>query len=191
MSANQNYKIIITGPVGAGKTTAIGALSDIPPVSTEARPKDKVALLKPTTTVALDYGTMDLDTNVRIHLYGTPGQSRFDFMWDIMADGALGIILLLNNASSDPMADLQQFLSVFSGFLETAAFCVGVTHMDKKATPTLDDYREELAKVTAAHRIPVFSVDGRSRYDMNIVLMALLGKIEPRIVAEAINAASE
>ncbi len=191
MSTEQNYKIIISGPVGAGKTTAISALSDIPPVSTDAHPTDEVANIKDATTVAMDYGTINLGANIRVHLYGTPGQDRFDFMWDIMADGALGIILLINNARPDPLSDMRQFLSAFSSFIETSTFCVGITHMDERTTPTLDDYREEVAKHTLGRVVPVFSVDGRSKYDMNIILMSMLGMIEPLIVADTINVASE
>ena len=72
------HKIIFAGPVGAGKTTAIGAISDIPPITTDAVASDMTANRKPNTTVAMDYGLMKLDGLERVHLYGTPGQERFD-----------------------------------------------------------------------------------------------------------------
>src|SRR5690606_3823761 len=78
------YKILFTGPVGAGKTTAITSLSDTPPVLTESLASDGTMRRKPTTTVALDYGVMRLSVKDQLHLYGTPGQERFDFMWDIL-----------------------------------------------------------------------------------------------------------
>ncbi|HHB13176.1 MAG TPA: GTP-binding protein [Chromatiales bacterium] len=187
MNTQQNYKIIISGPVGAGKTTAIAALSDIVPVRTDARPTDEVAAAKNATTVALDYGTIELGAEAKVHLYGTPGQDRFDFMWDIMTDGALGLILLMNNAQPDPLADLRQFLSAFSDFLQTAPFCVGVTHMDVKSTPTLEDYHKAMSRQVRDRVVPVFSVDGRSRRDVNVLLMAMLGMIEPRILADVAN----
>ncbi len=185
MSESLNYKIIISGPVGAGKTTAISALSDIPPVQTDARPTDDVVKMKNATTVALDYGTIDLGGNAKVHLYGTPGQDRFDFMWDIMLDGALGLILLMNNANPDPLQDLHRFLSAFSDFLDGMPLCVGVTHMDQASTPSLEEFHE----VIAQHRlvVPVFSVDGRSHEDMNVLLMAMLGMIEPEILVDAMN----
>ena len=77
------YKIVFAGPVGAGKTTAIKSLSDIEVVSTDASATDDVKLMKATTTVAMDYGLMRLDNGYQVRLYGTPGQKRFDFMWDI------------------------------------------------------------------------------------------------------------
>ena len=97
-----NYKIIFTGPVGAGKTTAIASLSDIPPVSTEEKATDFSNPEKLNTTVALDYGKVTLEGGGCIHLYGTPGQKRFDFMWDILTTGGLGLILLLDNTRTDP-----------------------------------------------------------------------------------------
>ena len=97
-----NYKIIFTGPVGAGKSTAIAALSDVPPVTTDEQASDMTKDLKPTTTVAMDYGVMKLDGDERIHLYGTPGQERFNFMWDILSEGGLGLVMLLDNTRTDP-----------------------------------------------------------------------------------------
>src|SRR5690625_6233998 len=85
------YKILFTGPVGSDKTTAIQSLSDIGVVSTEASASDDVKSLKPTTTVAMDYGLMKLPNGDQVRLYGTPGQKRFDFMWDILARDALGL----------------------------------------------------------------------------------------------------
>ena len=78
--AEVEHKIIFAGPVGAGKTTAIGAISDIPVVATEARATDAVALRKNRTTVAMDYGLMILDGGIKLHLYGAPGQERFSFI---------------------------------------------------------------------------------------------------------------
>lgn len=83
-------KIIFTGPVGVGKTTAIASLSDEPPVQTDASASDMTSVRKGYTTVAMDYGLIQLDENTKIHLYGTPGQERFDFMWDILSQGQYG-----------------------------------------------------------------------------------------------------
>jgi len=180
----QNYKIVISGPVGAGKTTAIAALSDVAPVVTDARPSDEVAKLKSGTTVAMDYGMIDLGT-AAVHLYGTPGQERFDFMWDIMLEGALGLILLINNRHADPLGDLRRFLDAYASFIATMPFCVGVTHMDMRPRPPLAAYHEALER-RGYPTVPVFSVDGRSRQDMNLLLMAMLGMIEPAIVADTL-----
>lgn len=190
MSTQQNYKIIISGPVGAGKTTAIGALSDIPPVCTDAQASDHVADMKECTTVAMDYGVIDMGGGAKVHLYGTPGQDRFDFMWNIMTEGALGLILLINNAQPDPLADLRRFLTAFSDFIATAPACVGVTHLDEKTAPDLDQYQHVLTEYAQGRVMPVFSVDARSKQDMNILLMAILGMLDPHIVADVLRDAS-
>ncbi len=91
------YKIIFIGPVGAGKTTAIGAISDEPPIRTDASASDMTKQRKSSTTVAMDYGVMNLSEGEKIHLYGTPGQERFNFMWDILSVGGIGLVLLLTN----------------------------------------------------------------------------------------------
>ena len=96
----QQYKIIFSGPVNAGKTTAIKVLSDIDVVSTEARASDHVKVKKENTTVAMDYGRINLDSETAVHLYGTPGQARFNFMWEILAQGALGLVLLIDCSAS-------------------------------------------------------------------------------------------
>ncbi len=82
ITTNDTYKIIFAGPVGAGKTQAIRSLSDKEVVTTEELASDDVKMMKKTTTVAMDYGIMKLPTGEQVRLYGTPGQKRFDFMWE-------------------------------------------------------------------------------------------------------------
>ena len=78
-------KIIFTGPVGVGKTTAIAAISDEPPIQTDARASDMTLSRKANTTVAMDYGVIRLDESTKVHLYGTPVQECFDFMFYIFS----------------------------------------------------------------------------------------------------------
>ncbi|MCK5716644.1 MAG: ATP/GTP-binding protein, partial [Thiomargarita sp.] len=96
----KNYKLIFTGPPGAGKTTAISVISDTPVITTEAKTsiRDSHHPDKDSITVGLDYGSIKLSKEEKIHLYGTPGQERFDFMWKIIKEGGLGLILLIDNA---------------------------------------------------------------------------------------------
>ena len=89
------YKVIFTGPVGAVKTTAINSIIDVPPIKTDASASDMTKSRKASTTVAMDYGIMNLAGGEKLHLYGTPGQERFDFMWDILTTGGIGLVLLL------------------------------------------------------------------------------------------------
>lgn len=174
---SQYDKIIFTGPVGAGKTTAIGAISDIPPVTTDASASDMTLNRKGYTTVALDYGVLYLDEETKVHLYGTPGQERFDFMWDILTNGGIGLVLLLDNSRPNPLKDLQFFVDAFKDFLENAPLVVGVTKTDVKQSPTVDVYAEALEGM--GKRPPIFEVDGRNREDVKNLVMSLLFSIDP------------
>ena len=170
-------KIIFTGPVGVGKTTAIAALSDEPPVQTDASASDMTAVRKGYTTVAMDYGVIRLDENTKIHLYGTPGQERFDFRWDILSQGSMGLILLLDNTRANPLKDLKFFLDSFADLLETAPLVVGVTKMDIRAVPGIDVYQKYLAQ--NGFNVPVFEVDARNEEDVKQLVTAMLFQIDP------------
>ncbi|MEW6646693.1 MAG: ATP/GTP-binding protein [Pseudomonadota bacterium] len=173
------HKIIFTGPVGAGKTTAIGTISDIPVVSTEAAATDDTALRKANTTVAMDYGVLHLDGGAKVHLYGTPGQERFSFMWDILTVGGIGLVLLIDNGRDDPLADLEFYLKAFARFIEKNAVVIGITRMDSKPRPGLYSFHTKLAELQV--RAPVFEVDARSRDDVRQLLLALLAVLDPGV----------
>lgn len=173
-----HYKIIFAGPVGAGKTTAVTAASDIPPVRTDAAASDEVRALKPNTTVAMDYGAMKLADGSTIHLYGTPGQQRFDFMWEILTEGGIALILLIDNSRGDPLKELRFYLGAFSGFIRKTSVAIGVTHVDLAATPSLSDYQQELDRAGFGC-VPVFEVDARARRDVCLLIEAVLSVIDP------------
>ncbi|EFC79114.1 ATP/GTP-binding protein [Parafrankia sp. EUN1f] len=175
-------KIVFSGPVGAGKTTAIAAISDIPPVTTEARPTDVTRDIKATTTIAMDYGVVRLDGAERIHLYGTPGQDRFTFMRHILAEGAIGVVLLMTNTRPTPLADLDEFVGTFRTVIDETALAVGVTGMDLRRAPGLDDYRQVLARVGII--APVFEIDARRRGDVALLVQALLLSVDPGLAGE-------
>jgi signal recognition particle receptor subunit beta len=171
------YKIIFTGPVGAGKTTAIHSISDLPPIKTDAAASDMTKSKKSATTVAMDYGVMNLPGGEKLHLYGTPGQERFDFMWDILVTGGIGLVLLLDNTRADPFVDMKFFLDAFSKFIGDTAVAVGVTQMDVSAKPTIDDYQVQLSGMGL--KLPVFAVDARVRNDVSILIQSLLYSLDP------------
>ncbi len=173
------HKIVFTGPVGAGKTTAIGAISDIPPITTDELASDMTTNRKPRTTVAMDYGLMKLDGRERVHLYGTPGQERFDFMWDILTTGGLGLVLLLDNTRINPMFDMTFYVVSFRQFIEQTRLVVGVTRMDQQREPGLDRYNAHLKNLGL--KAPVFEVDARERRDVSILVQALLYSLDPEI----------
>lgn len=88
-------RLVVTGPVGAGKSTFIRTVSEIEPVDTDRQATDETATLKSKTTVAFDFGRLQFGPNMALHLYGTPGQARFDFMWDILIRQAHAYVLLV------------------------------------------------------------------------------------------------
>jgi signal recognition particle receptor subunit beta len=94
----KRIKIVITGPFAAGKTQFIRTISEIEPVTTERKTTAKEEkAVKGQTTVAMDFGKIAIDDEHELYLFGTPGQSRFDFMWDILGKGALGVIVLVDS----------------------------------------------------------------------------------------------
>jgi signal recognition particle receptor subunit beta len=180
---SQYNKIIFTGPVGAGKTTAISVLSDGEPIKTDAKASDMTKDRKASTTVALDYGVMSLPGGEKIHLYGTPGQERFDFMWDILTTGGIGLVLLMDNTRADPFSDLRFFVNKFRDFIAQTNMVIGVTQMDLSPSPLLDDYVSQVEAL--GFKPPVFEVDARNRNDVSILIQSLLYSLDPEMEENA------
>jgi len=174
-------KIIFTGPVGAGKTTAIQSMSDIPIISTNESASDMTKQRKSNTTVAMDYGQIKIGDKERIHLYGTPGQERFSFMWEILSKGALGLVLLLDNSRENPQQDLKFYTQAFSGFINKGELVVGITRIDDINKPNINHYRQWIDDLQI--RAPVFSVDARERQDVSSLIQALLYTLDPGVTA--------
>lgn len=174
-----NSKIIFTGPVGAGKTTAISSISDGNGIFTDEVASDVVKNIKAKTTVAMDYGTVRLEGGECIHLYGTPGQQRFDFMWEILTKGGIGLVLLLDNTRNSPFQDMKFFLDQFQDFIDRTQVIIGVTQMDRKSQPCIEHYHDYLNK--SGLTIPVFEVDARSKQDVSMLIKGLLYSLDPCI----------
>ncbi len=173
-------KIIFTGPVGAGKTTAISSISDIEVVKSEAKATDEVAQRKANTTVAMDYGMLNLGDGESLHLYGTPGQDRFSFMWEILCKGGMGLVIMLDSARPAPLKDLDFYLDAFKQFIKDCnqAVVVGVTRMEIQGSGLkLEDYSKRLQDKGMS--IPVFEVDAREREDVKRLMLAMLALLDP------------
>ncbi|MEP6480841.1 MAG: ATP/GTP-binding protein [Rhodoglobus sp.] len=174
------HVILFTGPMGAGKTTAIQAVSEIAVVSTEANNSERHLVDKPTTTVALDYGEILLDGEEKIRLYGIPGQRRFDFMWAILKKRAQGMVLLVNNDAPDPIGEMLTYLDDFRELYDRGGVVVGVSRSDVSSEPSLAAYGDALAVAHPGKVVPVFTVDPRNNDHMRMVLLALVANIEMR-----------
>lgn len=179
MNHPTHYKILFAGPVGAGKTSAIAAVSDTGVAQTEAPASDEVALRKENTTVAMDYGSVAVDPQLTIRLVGTPGQVRFSFMWEILAEGAIGVMVLIDNARPDPIADLHTYLDAFRALIEHhgGAAVIAITRTDLGGGPRRADYVRALSR--RGLRLPVLEVDARSREDIKNALLILTAMLDP------------
>ncbi|PTY06072.1 GTPase [Verrucomicrobia bacterium LW23] len=135
---NSPVKLVISGPVGAGKTTFIQTLSDSPVVSTDEEASEDIG--KAMTTVALDFGTLNVE-DYPIYLFGTPGQERFDFMWEVLCEGAYGLILLI---AGDRPRDFPQARRILE-FITTQTpipFLIAVTRQDMEQVWTPEEVSE-------------------------------------------------
>ncbi len=165
-------KIIFTGPVGAGKTSAIASISDIPPVSTDVAATDETLERKEMTTVAMDYGFLQLEDGGCVHLYGTPGQERFDFMWEILCRGGIGLIILIDASSHDPIDDVKNYLEAFKDFIQETGAVVGLTRVDVNKNNLYERVQDIL--IERGYPIPVLEIDAREAEDVKVLVHALL-----------------
>lgn len=178
-------KLVFTGSAGAGKTTAISTISEIPVINTDVRSNDftthiihqnKEATRKDTITVAMDYGELTLDDGQKLRIYGTPGQQRFDYMWKILIKGALGLIILVDNAGTDPIGDLARYLDNFREFIKETSAVVGITRMDLAPEPDLQVYYDYMQ--SQGILLPIYSIDARSRESVVMLIQALVAMLE-------------
>jgi len=175
-----NLKIVFAGPTGAGKTTAVTAVSDVPVVTTDETATDMTQALKPKTTVALDFGITTLGGFEPIHIYGAPGQERFSFMWDILTEGGSGLIVLADNSRSNPIKDLLFYLDTFKHYITDTKLAIGITRSDISPNgPSIADYRKAITNIGFAP--PIMYVDARSKQDVTLLVKALMSSMSPLI----------
>lgn len=176
MRHEHELKLLFAGPVGAGKTTAIRSLSDHPPVETQVL-THPAALARDTTPAAMDYGQLLLGEGRSVGLYGPPGQRRFSFMWEILLEGALGVILLIDGSSPGASMDLVSYAQAFAKLAGTTPMVVGVGRIAPD-----DLMLDEWARKLEARGIgaPVFAVDVRHRQDVLLLVETLLCLLEAR-----------
>jgi signal recognition particle receptor subunit beta len=177
MTAMQDHKIVFAGSPGAGKTTAIAAISDVPPLGTDVRNSDPT-LKKDLTTVGLDYGELDLGGGERLRLVGTPGQPRLDFLWKSLANHALGLVILVDNSRPEPLQDLALYLDGFGHLLPEMACTIGVGRTESHPTPSLDQFIDFIA--ARGLPCPVLPVDVRRRDDVLLLIDTVLAQAEAR-----------
>jgi uncharacterized protein len=167
-------KIVIAGGFGVGKTTAVSAVSEIPVLTTEepmtavGSALDRLAeeSAKTTTTVALDFGCITIDEELKLYLFGTPGQDRFGFMWRDLTEGALGALVIVDTRRLDdcyPAVDYFEHTDL--------PFVVAVNLFDGQLAHDLEDVRWALA---IKPETPLITFDARERYSVRDSLLIVL-----------------
>ena len=165
------FKIVFTGPMGAGKTTAIAAISEVAPVATEVANSDLIAHAKASTTVGLDFGRITLADGQIVHLYGTPGQARFRFMWDILGRGAAGVIVLLDATQAGALVQMDLFVDAFQPLVPPGAIVIGLGRTGQPGALGSEAFAARLdARGIVA---PVFSIDARQPRDVFLLVRTL------------------
>ena len=178
-------KIVIAGGFGVGKTTTVSAISEILPLTTEAAMTSVAAQIdrtgqvpdKTTTTVALDFGCITIDEEIKLYLFGTPGQDRFAFMWNDLVKGALGALVIVDTRRLDdcyPAVDYFEQVGL--------PFVIAVNLFGGRLSHDLEDVRWALA---VADNIPLITFDARTKLSVRNALLTVLRTTRDRARAKA------
>jgi hypothetical protein len=169
-AAGTAVKIVVTGPFAAGKTTLIRTISEITVLSTERGVSDETRSRKSGTTVAMDFGRITIDRDLVLYLFGTPGQDRFDFMWEILGEGMLGYVLLVDASRPESLDEATAILTAFRK-MASVPFVVGLNRSEGVDESEEGVVRERL--VLDAD-VPVVPCDVTDRESVKSVLLSLL-----------------
>jgi signal recognition particle receptor subunit beta len=169
----QTVKMVVTGPFSAGKTQFIRSVSEIDVVSTEKRISAEAERIKNTTTVAMDFGRITVDEDLVLYLFGTPGQRRFDFMCEILSEGMLGFIVMVDSTRPETFREARSILETFRAYAPTP-YVVAANKQDREDAWDLNDMRISLRldpKVKLLHCV------AKDKESVKSVLLELLYSI--------------
>jgi uncharacterized protein len=176
-------KIVVTGPFAAGKTTLIRTISEITVLSTERGVSDTTRSRKAETTVAMDFGRITIDRDLVLYLFGTPGQDRFDFMWEILGEGMLGYLLLIDAEREDSLAEAIGILKAFRS-MARVPFAVALNRADELDAETEARIRDVLE---LGPDIPLLPCDATDKESVKAVLLALLYSVLDEVESERVS----
>jgi len=169
----QIVKMVVTGPFNAGKTEFIQSVSEIDVVSTERKITSPTEKVKETTTVAMDFGRITVDNDLVLYLFGTPGQRRFDFMWEILSEGMLGFIVMIDSTRPETFREARNILETFRAYAPTP-YVVAANKQDMGDAWDLQDMRITLRLDPKVKFLPCVATDKES---VKKVLLELLYSI--------------
>ena len=161
---------MVTGPFAAGKTTLIRTISEITVLSTERGITDSTRSRKAETTVAMDFGRITIDADLVLYLFGTPGQERFDFMWEILGEGMLGYVLLLDAEREDSLAEAVGILGAF----RTMARVPYVVALNRSTSLDPAEEQRIRAELDLPAHVELLPCDATDKESVKAVLLALL-----------------
>ena len=169
----QTVKMVVTGPFNSGKTQFIKSVSEIDVVSTERKITAEAERVKNSTTVAMDFGRITVDDSLVLYLFGTPGQRRFDFMWEILSEGMLGFIVIVDSTRPETFREARNILETFRAYAPTP-YVVAANKQDVDEAWDLDDMRIALR---LDKKVKLLSCVATERKAVKSVLLELLYSI--------------
>jgi len=169
----QTVKMVVTGPFNSGKTAFIQSVSEIDVVSTERKISSEAERIKETTTVAMDFGRITVDDDLVLYLFGTPGQKRFDFMWEILSEGMLGFVVMVDSARPETFREARGILQTFRAYAPTP-YVVAANKQDLEDAWEVEDLRIALGLDSKVKMLPCVA---SSREQVKSVLLELLYSI--------------
>ena len=170
----QTVKMVVTGPFSSGKTQFIGSVSEIDVVATERKiTAEGEKEVKDATTVAMDFWRITVDEDLVLYLFGTPGQKRFDFMWEILSEGMLGFIVMIDSARPETFREARSILQTFRAYAPTP-YVVAANKQDVEDAWEIDDMRNALRLDPKVKLLPCVATDLKS---VKSVLLELLYSI--------------
>jgi len=169
----QTVKIVVTGPFNAGKTEFIRSVSEIDVVSTEKKITAAAEKIKETTTVAMDFGRITVDNDLVLFLFGTPGQKRFDFMWEILSEGMLGFIVMVDSSRPETFREARSILETFHAYAPTP-YLVAANKQDLYDAWDMEDMRVALRLDPSVKILPC---EAHKKSSVKRVLLELLYSI--------------
>ena len=169
----QTVKIVVTGPFNSGKTELIRSVSEIDVVSTEKKVTSEAERVKESTTVAMDFGRITVDDDLVLFLFGTPGQKRFDFMWEILSEGMLGFIVMIDSTRPETFREARSILETFRAYAPTP-YIVAANKQDLPDAWELEDIRLALR---LDPKIKILACTAKKKSSVKTVLLELLYSI--------------